>query len=337
MFSSTDFYIDLGTANTLICTSHRGTLLNEPSVVTTCSLMGRTGTYAVGTEAKKMLGKTPSRLTVHRPLRDGVIANFDSTARMLNGFISRIKANCYWFRPKLIISLPYQVTYHERQAVKEIGLDLGAKNVELLHEPVAAAIGANLPIFDKRGSMIVDIGGGTTEIAIISVGGVVNAQAVRTGGNHIDEAIIKLVRNHYQIAIGDQTAEKIKISVASALVDGINYRVEIGGLDCATGLPTRAVIDSRMIYPAVDGVLRVIIASIRQAFSSCPADIAGDIEHSGIMLAGGGALMHQLQDRLEMELGIRIRIAENPLYSVTRGGAWALRSPKLFELLEAPF
>lgn len=336
MSKSSDFYIDLGTANTLICSSQKGTVLNEPSVVTTYSMLGRSGTYAVGADAKKMLGRTPSCLTVHRPLRDGVIADFDSTARMVNGFIQRIKKNCFWFRPKLVISLPYRVTFHERQAVREIGLDLGAKTVDLLHEPVAAAIGADLPVFDRRGSMIVDIGGGTTEIAIISVGGIVNAQAVRTGGNHIDEAIIKLIRKNYQLAIGEQTAEKIKITVASALVDGVNHKIEIGGLNHVTGLPARLIIDSRMVFPAVDSVLRVIIAAIRETFSSCPPDIAGDVERSGIMLAGGGALMHQIQARLQLDLGLKIRIDNNPLLSVTRGGAWALKSPGLFDSLEAP-
>lgn len=331
-----NFYIDLGTVNTTIVSSHKGTLLNEPSVVTTCNLMGRAGTVAVGAEAKKMLGKTPSCLSVHRPLRDGVIADFDSTARMLNGFIGRIKTDCFWFRPKLIISLPYRVTFHERQAVKEIGLGLGAKSVDLLHEPVAAAIGANLPVFEKRGSMIVDIGGGTTEIAIISVGGIVNAQAVRIGGNHIDEAIIRLIRKNFKLAIGEQTAEKIKTTVASALAGDVNHKIRIGGKDSTTGLPTTMTIDSRMIFPAVDSVLQVIIAAIREAFSDCPPDIAGDIEQSGIMLAGGGALMHQIQARLQSELELPIRVAENPLLSVTRGGAWALENPELFESLEVP-
>lgn len=336
MFRASNFYIDLGTANTLICSSQKGALLDEPSVVTTCSLSGRTGTFAVGSRAKKMLGRTPGRLAVHRPLRDGVIADFDSTARMLNGFIQQIKENCYWHRPKLIISLPCRVSFHERQAVKEIGLDLGAKSVELLHEPVAAAIGSNLPVFGRRGSMVIDIGGGTTEIAIISFGGIVNANAVRTGGNHIDEAIIKLLRKTHQIAIGELTAERIKTSVASALAGGENRKIDVGGLNCATGLPTRLTVDSRMIFPAVDSVLRVIIAAIHDALSNCPPEIAGDIERSGIMLAGGGALMHQIQKRLCLELGLEVLTSENPLQSVFRGGAWALNSPAMFEALEAP-
>lgn len=331
-----NYYIDLGTANTLISSSQLGNLLNEPSVVTTLSHLGRTGTFAVGADAKKMLGKTPKRLTVHRPLRDGVIADFDCTARMVHGFIQQIRKTCFWFRPKLIISLPYRVTYHERKAVEEIGLDLGASSVDLLHEPVAAAIGANLPVFDKRGSMIVDIGGGTTEIAIISIGGIVTAKAVRTGGNHIDEAIVRLIRDKYQLAIGEQTAELIKTTVASALVDGVNHKVQIGGLACVTGLPTRLTIDSRMVFPAVDAVLRVILASMLEALSECPPDIAADIEQSGIVLTGGGALLHQIQARFERELGMKIGIAESPLLSVSRGGAWALESPKLFESIEAP-
>lgn len=331
-----NYYIDLGTANTVICSSQLGTVLNEPSVVTTCSHLGRTGTFAVGVDAKRMLGKTPKKLRVHRPLRDGVIADFDCTARMVHGFIQRIRMSCFWFRPKLIISLPYRVTYHERKAVEEIGLDLGASSVDLLHEPVAAAIGANLPVFEKRGSMIVDIGGGTTEIAIISIGGIVTAKAVRTGGNHIDEAIVRLIREKYQLAIGEQTAERIKTTVASALLNGVNHKLQIGGLSCATGLPMRITTDSRMVFPAVDGVLQVILASMREALSDCPPDIAADIEQSGIVLTGGGALLHQIEARFNRELGVRVRIAESPLLSVSRGGAWALESPSLFETIEAP-
>jgi len=264
------------------------------------------------------------------------MADFDGSARMVHGFIKRVRQNCFWYKPKLIIALPYRVTFHERQAVREIGYDLGAKSVDLLHEPVAAAIGAGLPLFEKRGSMIVDIGGGTTEIAVMSIGGIVNAQAVRTGGNHIDEAIIKLLRKNYRLAIGEQTAEQIKIRVASAVCDGPNRAIEVGGLNCATGLPTRCTVNSRMIFPAVDGVLNIIIDAIRVALSNCPPEIGSDIEQSGLMLAGGGALMHDIQPRLQQELDVKVHISENPLFSVTRGGAWALSEPALFETLEAP-
>lgn len=336
MSRAPNFYIDLGTANTLICSSQQGALLNEPSFVATCSRRGKTDTFAVGGEAKRMLGRTPGPLRVHRPLRDGVVADFNATARMVNGFVKRVRKNSFWFRPRLIISLPLRVTYHEQQAVKEIGLDLGAKSVDLLYEPMAAAIGAGLPVFEKRGSMIVDIGGGTTEIAIVSVGGIVAAHAVRTGGDHIDAAIIKLLRNSHQLAIGEQTAERIKTTVASALADGVNRSVEIGGRDCVTGLPTRKHIDSSAIFPAVDAVLRQIIAAIRESLCSCPPDIAGDIEQSGIMLAGGGALLHQVQARLEQELGLKIRVADDPRLSVTRGGLWALNNPAMFESIQAP-
>lgn len=336
MLKIRNFYIDLGTTNTVICASHRGILLNEPSVVATCTRASQTSTFTVGTNAKVMLGKTPRRLKVHRPLRDGVIADFNSTALMLNSFMQRIKRRNFWYRPRLIISLPYQVSFHERQAVREIGYDLGARAVDLLHEPVAAAIGAGLPLFEQRGCMIVDIGGGTTEIAIMSVGGIVNAQAVRTGGNHIDEAIISIIRKNHQFAIGELTAEKIKISVGSAISGGTNHSVEVGGLHCITGLPARFTVNSAMIFPAVNKVVEVIIAAIRLGLSSCPPEIAGDIEQSGITLTGGGALLGQIQTRIQSELGISVHIASNPLMSVAAGGNWALESPALFENLEPP-
>lgn len=329
-----DYYIDLGTANTLIYSGQRGLLLNEPSVIASSYQGGRLKPFAVGKSAKSMLGRSHRKLVVQCPLRDGVVVDFDSTSQMVRGFISLVKEHKPWQKPRLTVSLPYCVTYHERQAVREIGIELGAREVKLLHEPVAAAIGLNLPIFDALGSMVVDIGGGTTEIVVMSAGGVVNAQGVRLGGTHIDEAIIRVLRKDCHFAIGQQTAELVKIAVASCVRGSSGYRQEVGGLDCARGLPVRRVIDSDMIFPAVDEVLRPIIQSIRNGLDACSPDILADIQASGLVVTGGGAFLLHLQERLQSELEIPVKIASDPLLSVARGGARILNQPASYTTLE---
>lgn len=335
MFKSTDLYIDLGTANTLIYIKKSGLVLNEPSVLTVKNNSKNSSQlFATGHEAKLMLGKTPENLSVLRPLKEGVISDFDSTAAMLHKFITQIKKQLFWFRPRLIISLPCQVSQFEKKAVEEIGYNLGAKKVHLLHEPVAAAIGASLPVLSNSGSMIVDIGGGTTEIAIIAMGGIINAQAVRIGGNNIDEAIIDLMASQYRMGIGELTAEKIKIKVGSALLS--KATTIVAGLDLTTGLPKKFQISSQMVYPAIDNVVSQIITSIKKAFESCPPEISADIASQGITLTGGGALIHGLSHRISEAIGVPVNIADHPLFSVALGGAKALEDNRLFDALEQP-
>lgn len=309
-------------------------MLQEPSVLAVQHRSSSSKLFALGKAAKQMLGKTPANLSVLRPLREGVIADYDNTARMLQAFINRIKSNMFWFRPRLIISLPCQVSHFEKESVEEIGRSLGAGRVHLLHEPIAAAIGANLPVIESRGCMIVDIGGGTTEIAVISMGGIVTAQAVRIGGNNIDDAIIEWLQTQYRFAIGEQTAERLKIEVASATHK--NLSCEVGGMDLTSGCPRKMIITSKMIYPAVNGVVAEIISSIQTALEQCPPEIAGDIATHGIVLAGGGALTHGLADRVSAETGLAVQIADKPLLSVAMGGARVLENRKLFEALEYP-
>lgn len=338
MLRANDFYIDLGTANTLVYARKRGFILNEPTVLAVRHRSeNHSELFALGREAKLMLGKSPENLSVMRPLREGVVADFENTVRMLHAFIKRAKENVFWLRPRLIISLPCQVSRFEKRAVEEIGYELGASTVHLLDEPVAAAIGAGLSVLGKRGQMIVDIGGGTTEIAIIALGGIVTSTAVRAGGDDIDEAIIAHLKTRHHFLIGEQTAERIKMEVADVNpVAPQSKSIEIGGFNLLKRLPTRLLVDTNMILPAVDSVVREIIAAIRKALEECPPEIAGDIAESGLVLAGGGALLGGLRERIAQEIGIPVKISEQPLLSVALGGAKALEDSKLFEVIEKP-
>jgi rod shape-determining protein MreB len=335
MFATTDLYIDLGTANTLIYAKRHGFILNEPSVIALKHKANRNSqVFALGQNAKRMVGKNPDNLSVLRPLREGVIADFESTSKMLRAFLSHVRRSMIWLRPRMVISLPCQVTEFERRAVEEVGYELGAHKVHLLHEPVAAAIGANLPVLQNQGSMVVDIGGGTTEIAVISMGGIVTAQAVRIGGDNIDDAIISNLKANEQFLVGEQTAEKLKMTIGSEISAADS--IEVGGSDLATFLPRSKIITHAMISPAIDGVVNEIIASIQRALQECPPEIVSDIAVQGIVLAGGGALIRGLKSRIEKEIGVPVVVAKDPLYTVAVGGARALENEKLFEALEHP-
>lgn len=338
MLKTTDFYIDLGTANTLVYAKKHGFILNEPTVLAIRHWSEhRSELFALGQEAKVMLGRNPENLSVMRPLKEGVIADFDSTTRLLHAFVEKAKQTVSWFRPRMIISLPCQVSRFEKRAVEEVGYDLGASTVHLLDEPIAAAIGAGLPVLGKRGQMIVDIGGGTTEIAVIALGGIVTSTAVRVGGDDIDEAIMAHLKSHFQFVIGEQTAERIKIAVANANPRSGEARfVQAGGFSLLQRLPCRLRVDTGMIFSPVDLVVREIISAIRKALEECPPEIAGDIAENGLVLAGGGALLGGLRDRIAFETGIPVRISEQPLLSVAKGGAMALEDANLFDVLERP-
>jgi rod shape-determining protein MreB and related proteins len=338
MLASTEIYIDLGTANTLIYAKRQGLLLNESSVLALRHGSARQGElFALGRPAKLMLGKNPPNLSIHRPLKEGVIADFDGTARMLHSFIKRTKQNIRWFRPRMIISLPCRVTQYEKRAVEQVGYELGAHKVCLLDEPVAAAIGSGLEILSSRGKMIVDVGGGTTEMAVISLGGIVTSNAIRVGGDKIDEAIVDHLRSRYKFLIGEQTAERIKISVGSAIADDSHSKsIEIGGINLAKTAPQRFAVDTRMIFPAIEPVIEEIAAAIRTSLELCPPEVSADIAEDGFVIAGGGSLLRGLPGFLERNLGIKVRLSDEPLLSVALGGARALEDSKLFDALDRP-
>lgn len=333
-----DLYIDLGTTNTLIYAKGRGFLLNQPtclSVLAGGSQSGGSQVIAVGSESKKMLGRTPQRISVQRPLSQGVIADFEQTQWLLSKFVSDLKSgNLPWRKPRVLISLPCQVTQFEMQSIQNLKSTLGASKIQLIHEPIAAALGAKLPVLGYQGSMVIDIGGGTTEIAVISMGGIIHAQAVRVGGNTIDQAIVEHLANHYRIGVGEQTAELLKMRIGNA-TDKIET-ILLAAVDLTTGLPRRFEIDSQMIKPAIEGVVAEIIKAVRKALENCPPEIAGDLSSSGIALAGGGSLLKGLAARLSSAVNVPVFVVKDPLLSVARGGAKALDDSQVFDRLESP-
>jgi rod shape-determining protein MreB len=334
MSFKSSLYIDLGTTNTIIYYKNKGFLLNQPSVMAYRNQGGSQSLLALGQSAKQMIGKNPGNISIVRPLREGVIADFEDTAKMLAGFLKSAKENNFLFRPDILISLPCQVTNFEKEAVKEAALSLGASRVRLIDEPLAAAIGADLPVTANRGMMIVDIGGGTTEIAVISCGGVVLAEAVRVGGNDLDAAIVDYVRNHFNFVIGEPTAERLKMEIGNALTSNLLERpLSVGGFDLNKGLPTKLRLTSRSIFPALDGTIKLIISSIKKALEKIPPEIAGDIAENGLVLAGGGALLHGLKERIQAETGLVVSVTRDPLLSVALGGAKTLENDSLLDFV----
>ncbi len=326
-----ELYIDLGTANTLMYVKGKGFVLNQPSILTVNKNIRAKSVLATGSQAKLMLGKTPSHLQVLKPLKLGVISDFDSTEKMLFNFLAQIRQKFFWFRPKMLISLPCKVTEFERRAVEEVGLAMGARQVHLMDEPMAAAIGAGLPVFQPKATMIVDIGGGTTEIAVISLGGIVYANAVRTGGEEMDHRIIEHFSLHHKFAVGEQTAEKMKIFLGSALTGSKNHQLEIKGLDLVSGLPRSRLVDTKEVHIAIDETIKTIISSIRVALENVPPELAADLSESGIYLAGGGALLAGLPARIATEVGVKVQVVTNPLLSVACGGARAIENGEILE------
>lgn len=330
---SSAFYIDLGTVNTLVYERGHGFVINEPSVVAFRQRSSVSHLMASGLAAKKMIGKNPENIAVLRPLREGVVADFNSTAQMLSHFFARIKENRFFFRPRIVISLPCKVSEFEAEAVKALGKDLGAGSVHLIDEPVAAAVGAGLRILDRKASVIVDIGGGTSEVAVLSCGGIVHAEAIRVGGDEIDRAIVDYIRSHMNFLIGEQTAELLKMHVGSAFPDirsSMEF-IEVGGLDLEKGLPARRKITRGFLYPAVNSVVRQIIQSVHAALQTLEPEVASDLVDSGVVLAGGGALLHGMSRRFEHEFGLKTSVARNPMDSVAMGGARALEDLSILE------
>ncbi|MDW7534730.1 MAG: rod shape-determining protein [Candidatus Nitrotoga sp.] len=323
-----DFAIDLGTANTLIWARGKGIVLDEPSMVAI-----RTGGGSntkkmilhVGVEAKKMLGRTPTGITVTRPMRDGVIADFTITEQMLKQFIKRVhKSSIFSPSPRIVICVPCGSTQVERRAIRESAYGAGARRVELIEEPMAAAIGANLPVDEPSGSMVVDIGGGTTEVGVISLGGTVYAGSVRVGGDKFDEAIINYVRRNYGMLIGESTAEQIKKSVGSAFPGSEVREMEVVGRNLAEGVPRTFTLSSNEILEALTEPLNNIVTAVKVALEQTPPELGSDISKRGMVLTGGGALLRDIDRLLAEETGLPVLIAEDPLTCVVRGSGKAL-------------
>ncbi|WP_037907750.1 rod shape-determining protein [Actinacidiphila yeochonensis] len=327
-FIGRDMAVDLGTANTLVYVRGRGIVLNEPSVVAVNTNTG--GILAVGSEAKKMIGRTPGNIVAVRPLKDGVIADFEITERMLRYFILKIHRRRYMVRPRVVICVPSGITGVERRAVIEAATQAGARTVHIVEEPMAAAIGAGLPVHEATGNMVVDIGGGTTEVAVISLGGIVTAQSIRVAGDELDNAIIQHIKKEYSLLLGERTAEQIKLTIGSAHGgDGDDEHTEIRGRDLVSGLPKTVVISAGEVRKAIEEPVNAIVDAVKTTLDKCPPELSGDIMDRGIVLAGGGALLRGLDERLRHETGMPIHIAEAPLDCV------ALGSGKIVEDFEA--
>ncbi|MBF0123979.1 MAG: rod shape-determining protein [Magnetococcales bacterium] len=321
---STDMAIDLGTANTLVYVRGRGVVLSEPSVVAIHESNRTRKVLAVGNEAKRMLGRTPGNITAIRPMRDGVIADFQITEAMLKHFISRVHKRRLLYAPRIIVCVPYGATPVERRAIRESAESAGAREVYLIEEPMAAAIGAGLPITDASGSMVVDIGGGTTEVAVISLGGIVYSRSMRVGGDKMDDAIISHVRRKYSLLIGEGTAEGIKLQIGSAFPLQQRLDVEVKGRDLVNGMPRLQVIYDSEILEALTEPVNAIVEGVRMALENTPPELAADIVDRGIVLTGGGALLRGLDKLLSEETGLPVIIAEGPLTCVVMGSGRAL-------------
>ncbi len=316
-FLGRDMAVDLGTANTLVYVRGRGIVLNEPSVV---ALNTNTGQIvAVGVEAKRMIGRTPGNIIAVRPLKDGVIADFDVTERMLRYFIQKVHKRSHLAKPRIVVAVPSGITGVEQSAVKEAGHQAGARRVYIIEEPMAAAIGAGLPVNEPTGNMVVDIGGGTTEVAVISLGGIVTSQSIRVGGDEMDQAIITFAKKEYSLMLGERTAEEIKMALGSAFPAADEPNAEIRGRDLVSGLPKTIVISAEEIRRAIEEPLSVIIDTVKTTLDKCPPELAGDVMDRGIALTGGGALLRGLDERLREETGMPIHMADNPLDSVALG------------------
>jgi rod shape-determining protein MreB len=325
-FFSNDLSIDLGTANTLVYARGESIVLDEPSVVAIRQdAQGRKSIAAVGADAKVMLGRTPGNITAIRPLKDGVIADFTVTEKMLQTFIKKVhQARFFKPSPRVLVCVPYGSTQVERRAIRESALGAGARRVYLIEEPIAAAIGAGMPIDEARGSMVLDIGGGTSEVAIISLNGIVYAASVRIGGDKFDEAIISYVRRNYGTLIGEATAERIKHEIGSAYPGKEVREIEVKGRNLSEGVPRSFILNSNEILEALQEPLSGIVGAVKTALESTPPELGADVAERGIVLTGGGALLRDLDKLLMEETGLPVVIAEDPLTCVARGGGRVL-------------
>ena len=323
-----DMAVDLGTANTLVYRARSRIILNEPSVVAVNVKDGRP--LAVGAQAKRMIGRTPSHIQAIRPLKDGVIADFEICEKMLRYFIQRAQQRRF-AKPRMVICVPSGITGVEQRAVMDAAINAGARKAYIIEEPMAAAIGAGLPVHEPTGNMVVDIGGGTTEVAVISLGGIVSSQSVRVGGDELDEAIISYVKKEYSLALGERTAEEIKIALGSAFPLKEELHAEIRGRDLVSGLPKVLVVSTQEIREAIAEPVSAIVDAVKVTLDKTPPELAADIMETGIVLTGGGALLHGLGPRLQEETGMLIVLASDPLSCVATGAGQCLEE---FEILK---
>ena len=324
-----DMAVDLGTANTLVFVRGEGVVLNEPSVVAVNTNTG--AVLAVGAEAKRMIGRTPGHIQAIRPLKDGVIADFDVTEKMLRYFIQQVHRRRLLAKPRVVICVPSGITGVEQRAVEEAAIAAGARRAFIIEEPMAAAIGADLPINEPTGSMIVDIGGGTTETAVISLGGIVRSSSLRMGGDKMDAAIIDYIRKEYSLLLGERTAEKVKIAIGSAYPNKDSARAELQGRDLTSGLPKTIEITDAELRQALDEPVTAIIDAIKRTLDDTPPELSGDIMKNGICLTGGGSLLGGFPLRLRHETGMKVHLAKEPLYSVVLGSGRCLEE---FDVLQ---
>jgi rod shape-determining protein MreB len=323
---SADIGIDLGTCNTLVHVKGKGIVLSEPSVVAV--ERGTKRVVAVGTEAKRMLWKTPGDIIAIRPMRDGVIADFETTEKMIRFFIAKVIQRRWLVKPRMVIGVPTCITEVEKRAVRESAEQAGAREVYLIEESMAAALGANIPILEPAGHMICDVGGGTTEISVISLGGIVVANAIRLGGDEFDEAIIKHVRNIHNLIIGDQTAENVKITIGNTSPEKTIEKMEIKGTDAITGLPRRLEMDSVEVREALKEPTYQVIEEIKKTLGETPPELAADIVERGIVMTGGGSLLKGFPKLVSKETGVPVILAENPLLCVAMGAGMFLENLK---------
>jgi len=330
-----DYYIDLGTANTLIAARGRGVVVNEPTLIAYSEVSpGKRKVVAVGLDARDKIAKTPGNLTGLRPLKDGVIADFDTTETMLRYFLSRPGMKALFSRPRIVISLPYGVTEVEKRAAIDAGKAAGAREVYLIDEPMAAAIGAGLPVKEAKGSMIIDIGGGTTEVAVIALADIVYCQAVRLGGHKFDEAIIEYMKKKKALILNEATAELLKVQIGTACPKKDIKTMTVTGRDYNSGLMKTLEISSEDVGNAMDGHIQGIINAIHLALEQTPPELVSDIIETGIILAGGGALIRDIDIRIQNEVRLPVRIAPDPLTTIARGGEKVLEDPELLEKIQ---
>ncbi|MEA2017313.1 MAG: rod shape-determining protein [Campylobacterota bacterium] len=330
---SSDMAIDLGTANTIVSVKGKGIIINEPSVVAVQhDRYGRDKILAVGKEAKQMIGKTPVNIQAVRPMKDGVIADFEMTERMIRYFIEKAHNRKSFLRPRIIICIPHGITQVERKAVRESALSAGAREVFLVEEPMAAAIGAGIPVSSPNGYVVVDIGGGTTEIGVTSLGGLVLSKSIKVAGDRFDKAIIDYVRQNFNLYIGERTAENIKLDIGTAIKQGKDETIKVKGRD-SSGLLTTIDLTSEGVRGALHEPLKEIALAVRQVLEEMPPDLAGDVVDNGVVLTGGGALIRGLDDYLRQDIKLPVRVAEEPLLAVAYGTSKTLDEDSLLRLI----
>jgi rod shape-determining protein MreB len=326
--------IDIGTANTVIYQSNGGIVLNEPSIV--CINTDTGEILSVGHEARKMVGRTPAHIVSIKPLKDGVVADFETAQKMLRMFMAKVGVKKLFTKPIVVVAVPPVVTSVEHRAIKDAAYAAGAKKVYIMEEPMAAAIGAGLPIQEPIGSMIVDIGGGTTDVAVISLGGIVTSRSVRVGGDAFDAAIVNYIKSAYNLMIGERTAEEVKMAIGSAAKLSGESAARIRGRDLVSGLPKDLMVSPEEIRGAIEDQLLKVISAIKATLDETPPDLVADLSRTGIVLAGGGALLKGLCERLTKETGMPVRVAEDPLYSVVNGAGKCVENIGLLQQILAP-